>query len=130
VSYLLDTHTWIWSLTDPDRLADRARSIIEDGEEALFVSAASIWELAILERRGAIDVHGDLRAWLAYAQREYPVRHAPITAEIAVESQRVALPHRDPADRFLAATAIVHELVLVTRDRELLAADAVPTIEA
>lgn len=127
---LLDTHTWIWALTDPDRLDPDARAAIEHGEHVLHVSAASLWELAILERRGAIDLRGDLESWIAYAMRELPVRELPITGAIAVASQRVPLDHRDPADRLLAATALEHDLVLVTRDRELLAAPEVPTLAA
>lgn len=130
MSLLLDTHVWIWSLVDPARLAPAARDAIQDGEQTLFVSAASVWELAILARRGVVDVDGDLDAWLAYAMRELPVVELPITSSIAALSQRVELPHRDPADRFLAATARVHGLVLVTRDRELLAAADVESLAA
>lgn len=130
VTYLLDTHAWIWSLVEPARLSEQARSVIEDGEQSLHLSAASIWEASILVRRGVLDLDGDLEAWLAYAMREYPVRELPITFRIALDSQRVELPQRDPVDRFLAATARMHGLVLITRDRELLAAPAVDTLAA
>lgn len=130
MTYLLDTHAWIWSLVEPHRLSADARSVIEDGEQQLHLSAASIWETAILVRRGVLDLDGDIEAWLAFAMREYPVRELPITSRIALESQRVDLPQRDPADRFLAATARVHGLVLITRDRELLAAPTIDTLAA
>jgi PIN domain nuclease of toxin-antitoxin system len=130
VSLLLDTHVWIWALTDPDRLAPTAREAIEDGEQVLHLSAASVWELAILARRGAVDLDGDLDSWLAFATRELPLVELSITSSIAALSQRVALPHRDPADRFLAATAIEHGLVLVTRDSQLLGATGVETLAA
>lgn len=130
MSHLLDTHAWVWALLDPDRLADAARDVIENGDHPLYLSAASAWELAILARRGVVDVDGDIEAWMAYAMQELPVRELPITFRIALASQQLDLPHRDPADRLLAATALEHDLVLVTRDRELLADPVVPTLAA
>ena len=57
---------------------------------------------------------------MALALKQAPVREAPITREVALETRRIQLPHRDPADRFLAATARVFELTLVTSDARLL----------
>lgn len=62
--------------------------------------------------------------------RESPLREAPLTIAIAIRSRLLDLPHQDPADRFLAATALVEELILVTADHRLLDHDAVPTLAA
>lgn len=77
---------------------------------------------ALLIDRGRVTVRGEPAAWVSDALRASPLREAPITHAIALESQRVTLPHRDPADRFLAATARVLDLALVTADARLRAA--------
>ena len=66
-----------------------------------------------------IRVKGDGRAWVERVLSEVTMTQAPVTHEIAIESRRVGLAHADPADRFLAATASVHDLVLVTADERL-----------
>ena len=127
---LLDTHVWIWSTTDPDRLDSQARDVIESGEHQLGVSAISIWEALLLHERGAIDLGSDPRLGIEWLLSEYPLTEWPITSAIAIRSREVVVPHRDPADRFLASTAIEHGLVLLTRDQQLLDAVGVPTMTA
>jgi PIN domain nuclease of toxin-antitoxin system len=124
VRLLLDTHIWIWSLLDPDRLGRRvARELVADGAE-LWLSPISAWEAAMLAERGRLVVPGDPATWVNLALQTAPVREAPFTFDVAVESRRVRLPHPDPADRFLVASARVHDLRLVTADDQLLKAKA------
>jgi PIN domain nuclease of toxin-antitoxin system len=122
VRLLLDTHIWVWSQLEPDRLSPRVRTALEHPEAELWVSSISVWELLLLIEGGRIAVKGDPGTWVEDALRASPLREAPLTNAVALERRRVTLPHRDPADRFLAATARVLDLALVTADVRLLAA--------
>jgi PIN domain nuclease of toxin-antitoxin system len=121
---LLDTHCWLWAqLGMTQQLSRIAVSAIRDAESAggLLVSVISVWELAMLEKRGRIGLPRNIRDWIADALRQPGVSVAPLTPEIAVES--VNLPgdlHGDPADRMLVATARVMSARLLTKDDRLL----------
>lgn len=124
---LLDTHIWIWSAMHPARIAKRVRT--EMGRSSgLWLSPVSIWETISLADRGKIDMGADavevLRQWL----REAPLMDAPLTREVAIVSRRIEIGTNDPIDRFLAATAVVHDLVLVTSDAALIRSPSVPTL--
>lgn len=117
---LLDTHIWVWSQLDPDRLSRKVRAALQAPDAELWLSPISVWELLLLIEAGRVKVHGDPAAWVEEALRAGPFREAPLTHAAALETRRVALRHRDPADRFLVATARVLDLALVTADTRLL----------
>lgn len=81
----------------------------------------------LVERR-RVEIDGDYRAWVDVALRRAPVEQAALTFDVALRSREIDLPHQDPADRFLAATALAYDLVLVTVDEHLTAADWLPTL--
>jgi len=122
VRLLLDTHIWVWSQLAPHRLSRKVRRALENSGAELWLSPISVWELLLLIERRRVTVTGDLGLWVQDALRAGPFREAPLTHAVALESRRVKLPHRDPADRFLAATARVHDVALVTADARLIAA--------
>jgi PIN domain nuclease of toxin-antitoxin system len=119
---LLDTHIWLWSLVDRKRLSSRVIGELGDSGNELWLSPISIWELVTLCQKGRITLDQDVDAWIAHKLSAVPLREAPVTYEVARETGRLRLPHRDPADRFLLATAKVFELTLVTADEHLLKA--------
>jgi PIN domain nuclease of toxin-antitoxin system len=121
---LLDTHVWIWSLVSPERLVRRVAKALESRSNELWLSPISIWEALLLVEKGKLTLEGDVDDWFHAALEEAPLREAPLTREIALETRHVELPYRDPADRFLLATARVLDLTLVTADERLLAAKA------
>ena len=82
-------------------------------------SPFSIWELIALWQKRRILPDEDIEKWIPSALRTLPLQEAPVTYEVARETGRLRLPHRDPADRFLLATAKVFELTLVTADERL-----------
>ncbi|HEX4600238.1 MAG TPA: type II toxin-antitoxin system VapC family toxin [Gemmatimonadales bacterium] len=125
---LLDTHIWVWSQLDPDRLSRRVRTAFVDPAAELWLSSISVWEVLLLIERGRVTVTGEPSTWVEDALRAGPYREAPVTHRVALESRRVSLPHQDPADRFLAATARVLDLALVTADARLLAARPCKTL--
>jgi PIN domain nuclease of toxin-antitoxin system len=86
----------------------------------------STWEALLLRAKGRIRLDGTNRDWVAKATMH--MREAPLTHEIVVAAQELPLQHPDPADRFLAATAEVLGLTLVTADRRLLGLGKIATL--
>jgi PIN domain nuclease of toxin-antitoxin system len=117
---LLDTHIWLWSVLEPEHLSRRVTKEIQDASNELWLSPISIWELIVLWQKRRLVPHEDIEAWVPEALRSLPLQEAPVTYEVARETGRLRLAHRDPADRFLLATARVFELTLVTADAHLL----------
>jgi PIN domain nuclease of toxin-antitoxin system len=123
---LLDTHIWIWSQVAPDKLSARVRRALDNEANEVWLSPISIWELILLVEKRRLVLEGDLIEWVRKAAA--PLKEAPLTVDIVVETVRFRLPHSDPADRFLVATARSLGLTLVTADTHLLASEAVPTL--
>jgi PIN domain nuclease of toxin-antitoxin system len=124
--FLLDTHIWLWSLHDPSRLGKRVLEELSNPENELWLSPISTWEALRLNAKGKIRLPADLSQWVAQATT--PLREAPLTHEIALAARQLPLPHNDPADRFLAATAQTLHLTLVTADRNLLGLGDISTL--
>lgn len=118
---LLDTHIWLWSLVAPTRLSRQVARALQHRARELWLSSVSVWELVVLVERGRMLLDRGVDAWVAEAFRVAPVHEAPLTHDIALASREIALPHRDPADRLIAATARVLSLTLVTADERLIA---------
>ena len=125
---LLDTHIWIWSLLEPRKLSRRVRVALESPDNELWLSPVSTWELLSLIEKGRVAVDRDPVPWVAEVSRAVAFREASLTHEVAVESRGVDLQHQDPVDRFLAATARVYDLTLVTADDRLLASRRIATL--
>jgi PIN domain nuclease of toxin-antitoxin system len=125
---LLDTHIWIWSLLDPEQLSASVLAELQSSENELWLSPISAWELLLLIERGRVVVDKEPVQWVAEVSRAVAMREAALTHDVAVESRLVDLPHQDPADRFLAATARVYDLTLVTADERLLGSRRIATL--
>jgi PIN domain nuclease of toxin-antitoxin system len=123
---LLDTHIWLWSLREPSRLSARVQRELQDSENEFWISPISIWEAFILKRKGRVAIQGDLGDWVADATNR--LREAPLTREIVLASEQLPLGNQDSADRFLAATAYVLDLTLVTADPNLLGLGEISTL--
>ena len=116
---LLDTHILIWARLSPDRLSEAASEALEDEDNELWYSPISVWEILLLAEKKRLRIKSDPYAWVERALDG--LREAPLNKHVAMESRRLNLPHKDPADRFIAATALVYDLILVTADQKLLA---------
>jgi PIN domain nuclease of toxin-antitoxin system len=114
---LLDTHIWLWSLLDPNKLGRRVQHELQNAGNEFWLSSISVWEATVLIRKGRLQIPGDREAWLQRSIQQF--REAAVTHEIAMAAGQMQM-HPDPADRFLAATAQVLGLTLVTADEKLL----------
>lgn len=117
---LLDTHVWIWSRVDPRRLSRKVTKALAKPENELWLSPISVWELAILAAKGRMVLKVPLDSWVREAIESAPLREAPITHDVALETASILLDHPDPADRFIVATARVFDFTLVTADARLI----------
>lgn len=117
---LLDTHIWLWSLLEPARLAKQVAAELENPDNELWLSPISLWEVLILVEKRRVVLDLDPAAWIRRVLARVPFKEAPLNHEVALKSRSLSLDHQDPADRFLAATALIYDLTLVTADERLL----------
>lgn len=119
---LLDTHAWVWWLGVPEKLSPPARERIDaevDGGRVL-VSAISAWEVALLVKKGRLELTMEVDRWMARSEALPFLDFVPIDPRIAVHSVQLPEPlHDDPADRLIVATALSLGLDLVTKDAKL-----------
>jgi PIN domain nuclease of toxin-antitoxin system len=116
---LLDTHIWVWSVLDPSRLSARVARQLLNPENEIWLSAISVWELRLLHDKGRLKLMPDAVSWINDNLTRLNIREAPLTFEVALAISSLNLPHNDPADGFIAATAKVFGLTLVTADEQL-----------
>ena len=118
---LLDTHVWIWSQEDPERLGPQTKRLLTAAEHENHVCTVSTLELARLAATGAVSVSIALREWVERALRAIQARTVQISHEIALEAYALPEPfHKDPADRLLVAASRCHQLTLLTADERIL----------
>jgi len=116
---LLDTHAFLWLITDEDRLSENARQTFLNTENSLFFSAASLWEICIKKSLGKITLKD---GWFQTIQQELEIntiQWLPIEMTHCAEVTELPFYHRDPFDRMLIAQAIVEEMKLLSRDSRL-----------
>lgn len=122
-SVLLDTHAWVWLVGGGEKLSRPATGAIRSAalEGGVLVSAISVWEVAMLEKKGRLKFDRDCLEWVRAALALPGISLAPLSPEIAVASTRLPGDFGgDPADRILAATARFHGVRLITRDENIL----------
>ncbi|MCP4683232.1 MAG: type II toxin-antitoxin system VapC family toxin [Desulfobacterales bacterium] len=118
---LLDTHVILWSAAEPERFPKNIAVELENESNELWFSPISVWEILLLAEKRRIILEGDRDHKMSIRKmlKNLPLREAVLNQEVAIQSRYVGLPHQDPADRFLAATAMVYDLILVTADKRL-----------
>jgi len=115
---LFDTHVLLWAAASPQRISRKVRMLIENRENALIFSAASIWEIVIKRTLGRRDFRVDpQRVRRRLIENGYD--ELPVGGEHVLRVATLPAVHRDPFDRLLVAQAIHEGLVLVTADRAL-----------
>jgi len=120
VKLLLDTHVFLWSVLEPEHLSAKVRVELEHMHNELWLSPITLWEVHLLAEKKRIQINPDPAGWIQRVLDTIPFREAAVTHAVALMSRRIDLTHQDPADRFLAATAAVYGLMLLTADERLL----------
>ena len=113
---LLDTHVLLWWIDGDPRISDRSHVLISDADNAVSVSVASVWEIAIKAGLGQLKVPPDLRGYLRRQLARNEFELLPVLFEHAVAVRDLPLHHRDPFDRLLIAQTRVERLNLISRD--------------
>jgi PIN domain nuclease of toxin-antitoxin system len=115
MNVLLDTHVALWAITDSPKLFQKAREIIQSSKSTVWVSAASVWEIAIKYALGRGDMPVSSQEAMTYF-RESGYRFLPVEAEHAAAVQDLPTHHQDPFDRILVAQALMEPMRLMTHD--------------
>lgn len=119
---VLDTHVWIWWVADPDQISKRARKDIDLAmeREEICISSISSWEVALLVRKGRLELTMPVDDWIARSEALPFIRFFPLDNRIALRCNQ--LPgeiHEDPADRIIIATAMTLGAPLVSKDTNI-----------
>lgn len=116
---LLDTHTFLWWITDNPKLSSRVRKIIGDGKNELFLSAASGWEIAIKAQLGRIKIPDKPELFISEQMVANAIQGLPIQISHAVHVYNLPTHHRDPFDRMLVAQSQLEGLPILTDDPQI-----------
>ncbi len=116
---LLDTHTFLWWITDSPRLSARAREVIRDSNNELFFSAASGWEIAIKAQLGRLQLPDNLEQFIVEQLSLNTILVLPIQLRHALHVYTLPQHHRDPFDRMLVAQSQVENLPILTTDPQI-----------
>lgn len=111
-SYLLDSHVLIWWLADSSELNEIARIVIENPQNDIFISVATVWEIAIKQAMGKLHVADNLQQVIIDSQ----FRCLSISAQHAEYAAKLPMYHRDPFDRMLIAQASIEQIPLISHD--------------
>ena len=128
---VLDTHAWIWWVSSPDLLFDDARRAIQTASEAgqVYISAISVWEVAMLVQRGRLELTIDVEDWIRHCEALPELYFVPVNNSIALRSVQIPdFASADPADRIIVATALALGTPLVTKDERMQAYSQVTTV--
>lgn len=116
MTYLLDTHVWLWMLSQPERLGDDALSLVRDRQSRLLLSAASSWEIAIKHSIGRLDLPEDPETYVPDRMVATGVQGLPVQHSHALRVATLPRHHNDPFDRLLIAQALLEAAPVITAD--------------
>ncbi|MCJ7784306.1 MAG: type II toxin-antitoxin system VapC family toxin [Desulfobacterales bacterium] len=116
---LLDTHTFLWWITDDPKLSLRVRGIISDGENEIFISAATGWEIAIKSQIGRLKLPDEPQRFILEQLKINGMKRLPIEMRHALHVSTLPAYHQDPFDRILIAQAQMEDLPVLSADPEI-----------
>jgi len=118
--FLLDTHIWLWMFREPHKLSSVVHQAVTEPSNDCYLSPISIWEVMILLEKKRISFQEDFAVWFARTAQDLELEEANLTWQVVQEMRYILPNHNDPADRFLAATAIAFDLTLITSDQKMI----------
>lgn len=119
MTYLLDTHAFLWLAAEPEKLSPAVREIVEQGGNELLLSAASGWEVALLWKLGRIELQDQPASFVPAAMQAIGITPLAIGFDTAITAATLPLIHRDPFDRLLVAEAMKNGLTIVSKDQTI-----------
>jgi PIN domain nuclease of toxin-antitoxin system len=125
---ILDTHAWIWYVTESDKISINALNKIKD-VDVCGVSAISCWEIAMLISKGRLKLNVSTKEWINKALNYNKIELIPLSPDLSITSTELDKSfHNDPADRIITATALVFDCELITKDKKISNYSKVKTI--
>ena len=118
--FLLDTHIWLWAAIEPHKLSSEVHKLLGNPETDKFLSPISLWELSVLVEKRRLALKEDFAVWVQRSISDLNLRETSLNWAVAYELRYILPNHKDPADRFLAATAIAFDMILITGDQKLI----------
>jgi PIN domain nuclease of toxin-antitoxin system len=119
MKYLLDTHTFLWWCLGAEQLSPRARDMIADGRNEIFLSAASVWEIAIKAGKGRLTLPEEPGHFISSRMSLHRFLALPVQISHALRVYDQPPHHADPFDRLLIAQCQMESLPLITKDEEI-----------
>lgn len=115
MQYLIDTHVFLWFVTNAKQLSKTAKTEIEDGSNEIFISIASLWEISIKTALGKLSIKGNYESVIDDIT-DNSIQILPVSFAHTVEQNRLPFHHRDPFDRIIISQAIVENMNFISAD--------------
>ncbi len=128
---ILDTHVWLWWISNPDNLSEKAAEVIDEAISArgVLISSISSWEVAMLVSKGRLELALEIEDLVMKTEALPFVNFVPVDNRIALKSVSLSRSiHADPADRIIMATSLVNNALLITKDEKILSYSEVRTL--
>lgn len=126
--YLLDTCSYIWLVQGEQKLPEKVQEILQYRDYDVFFSSITGFEIGLLEAKGIIELPLSPPEWFEKTQEFLHLKEIPLSKEISYKSTTLHPHHKDPMDRFIIATALIHNLKIITPDEHIAAYEGVKTI--
>ena len=117
--YLLDTHTFLWMAANPSNLSSKVREIVREKDNKLHLSAASGWEIALLQQLNRVELPDEPQRFIPEAMQRLSVLPLPIGFTTAILAAMLPFIHRDPFDRIIIAEAVKENMTVLTKDKKI-----------
>jgi len=119
MKYLLDTHAFLWFVSDDKRLSSKAKSIIQDSNNEIYFSAASAWEMSIKAKLGRLKFRRNLESFIIEQLTANSFGPLAITIPHSLYTEKLPQIHKDPFDRMMISQTKVENMVLITGDKKI-----------
>jgi PIN domain nuclease of toxin-antitoxin system len=116
MKYLLDTHTFLWMISYPDSLSKKAKSIIENSDNNLFLSSASGWEIVIKYQIGKLELPEEPVSYVIKQMKDNYIEDLPIIMAHSLYVHNLPEIHKDPFDRIIIAQSVIEKIPIISCD--------------